>query len=188
MSATLRRGLLLLCLLSTVAAAFWPQPPDEPRPPSRAAGATAPQAVPERAASGLTVKVRPGSLGPSASAPGPVPMAVALTLFGPAQPRAPKRPLPPPAAPPPAPEPEAPAPAAPPAPPPLRLRGLFAEGAAAPRALLEDARGQAWLLSAGDWLDGPGAAWQLETVDAEGVQLRHRDGQTRHRLRLPPPG
>lgn len=187
MSASLRRGLLLLCLLATLAAAFWPQTPEDVQFAARGAGNGTPQAAPERAASRTTVQVEPVPDGPAASGPGAVPMSVALTLFGPAKPPAPKRAVPLPAAPLLVSEPEPPAPAAPPAPPPLRLRGLFADGVGAPRALLEDARGHAWLLLAGEWLEGSGAAWQLESVDAEGVQLRHRDGQTRHRLRLPPP-
>lgn len=197
MSAGWRRGLLLLCLLATLAAAFWPQGSEVARPAAlgaRAAAPPAPTAVP--AAPGVDEPPRPAmgsqrvvaaasAAGSSAAA---VPMAVALTLFGPATPPTIKRTGALPAAPPPpAAAPEAPAPLLPPAPPPLRLRGLFAEGSGPPRALLEDTRGLAWLMSAGEWLDGSGADWQLVSIDAEGVLLRHRDGETRHRLRLPPP-
>jgi hypothetical protein len=184
MSAVLRRRLLLLCLMATIAASFWPQGDEQLRPPARSSSVTPARVAPVQTSTlPSTAVTAPDHT--AASALTPEPASIALTLFGPSTVIEPPRAAS--AEPPPVAEPPPPMPLAP-APPPLRLRGLFADGAGPSRAFIEDNRGQAWLVSTGEWLDGPGNAWQLESVDAEGALLLHRDGETRHRLLLTPPG
>lgn len=149
------------------------------RPPARQAPAQDTRLVDHAVAN------RPANPTTSAAplVPDAVPLAQAMLLFGPAtrlQPRL-SAPLPPPA---PAPMQESMVPEAPP-PPPVRARGLYSEPGQAPQVLLEDSRGELALLRVGAALDGVGAGWLVEALDAESVVLRHRDGERRQRLNLP---